>query len=74
MPLGGPAMTFDGPCTNRSRTIGAWCFVDHYGEPPDNQRCRRIRTSALQTVSWLISGDVEHRTTVWARINASRPG
>lgn len=52
------------PARERSM-IGAWCFADHYG-PHD------IRTgggmdvpphphTGLQTVSWLFSGEIEHR-------------
>jgi redox-sensitive bicupin YhaK (pirin superfamily) len=50
-------------------TIGAWCFVDHYGPnevvageggmivPPHPH-------TGLQTVSWLFEGEVEHRDSV----------
>jgi quercetin 2,3-dioxygenase len=50
------------------RLVGAWCFVDHYG--PDD-----IATGAgmqvpphphmgLQTVSWLLDGEVHHRDSL----------
>jgi redox-sensitive bicupin YhaK (pirin superfamily) len=67
VPLGGPrAMRVRRTLPQRERSlIGAWCFADHYG-PHD------VRSSAgmdvpphphtgLQTVSWLFSGEVEHR-------------
>ena len=67
VPLGGPrAMTVRRTLPARSRSlIGAWCFVDHYG--PD----RVAETGGmqvpphphigLQTVSWLFTGEIEHR-------------
>lgn len=67
VPLGGPrAMTVRRTLPQRARSlIGAWCFVDHYG--PDD-----VATSGgmdvaphphtgLQTVSWLFTGEIEHR-------------
>ncbi len=50
------------------RMIGAWCFVDHYGPedisgevgmwvPPHPH-------SGLQTVSWLLSGEIQHRDSL----------
>ncbi|MER6915987.1 pirin family protein [Streptomyces sp. NPDC000594] len=70
VPLGGPrAMTVRRTLPQRARTlIGAWCFADHYG--PD-----RVADSGgmdvaphphtgLQTVSWLFSGEIEHRDSL----------
>ena len=52
------------------RTIGAWCFVDHFG-PGDVPRPAGTGMNVpphphvgLQTVSWLLSGEVEHRDSV----------
>ncbi|CAM5272365.1 Pirin OS=Streptomyces canus OX=58343 GN=AQI96_42735 PE=3 SV=1 [Streptomyces canus] len=48
--------------------IGAWCFADHYG--PDEVTDRGGMALAphphtgLQTVTWLFSGEVEHRDTL----------
>ena len=69
VPLGGPrAMTVRRTLPHRDRSfVGAWCFVDHYG--PDE-----VATSGgmdvpphphtgLQTVSWLFTGQIEHRDT-----------
>lgn len=42
--------------------VGAWCFVDHYG--PETAVCMDVPPhphTSLQTVSWLFSGEVEHR-------------
>jgi quercetin 2,3-dioxygenase len=79
VPLGGPrAIRVRRTLPQRERSlIGAWCFVDHYG-PHD------VRTgpgmdvpphphTGLQTVSWLFSGEVEHRDS--AGVHAMiRPG
>ncbi|GAA2273578.1 pirin family protein [Kitasatospora cystarginea] len=67
VPLGGPrAMTVRRTLPQRARTlIGAWCFVDHYG--PDDVAATGGMDVAphphigLQTVSWLFSGEIEHR-------------
>ncbi|BBZ15261.1 pirin family protein [Mycobacterium branderi] len=79
VPLGGPrAIRVRRTLPQRQRSlIGAWCFADHYG-PHD------LRTSpgmvvpphphtGLQTVSWLFSGQIEHRDS--AGVHATvRPG
>ena len=48
---------------NMSRSfVGAWCFVDHYG--PEEGACMDVPPhphTSLQTVSWLFSGEIEHR-------------
>ncbi|MEZ5191592.1 MAG: pirin family protein [Nocardioides sp.] len=67
VPLGGPrAMRVRRTLPARGRTlIGAWCFVDHYG--PDDVAATRGMSVAphphtgLQTVSWLFTGEIEHR-------------
>ena len=67
VPLGGPrAMTVRRTLPSRQRSlIGAWCFVDHYG--PDRVADTGGMSVAphphtgLQTVSWLFTGEVEHR-------------
>ncbi len=70
VPLGGlRAMTVRRTLPNRQRsTIGAWCFVDHYG-PDDVELTGRMNLGAhphtgLQTVTWLFQGEVEHRDSV----------
>lgn len=67
VPLGGPrAMDVRRTLPQRQRSlIGAWCFLDHYG--PDRvgatggMRVPRHPHTGLQTVSWLFTGEVEHR-------------
>ncbi|HEY7718477.1 MAG TPA: pirin family protein, partial [Pedococcus sp.] len=67
VPLGGPrAMTVRRTLPQRQRSlIGAWCFADHYG-PDDVAGTGGMDVpphphTGLQTVSWLFSGEVEHR-------------
>ena len=50
------------------RMVGAWCFVDHYG-PEDITGLPGMRVPphphmGLQTVSWLVEGDVLHRDSL----------
>ena len=67
VPLGGPrAMTVHRTLPQRKRSlIGAWCFADHYG-PDEISHTGGMDVAphphtGLQTVSWLFSGEVEHR-------------
>ena len=67
VPLGGlRAMNVRRTLPQRSRSlIGAWCFLDHYG-PDDVAATGGMNVPAhphtgLQTVSWLFSGEIEHR-------------
>jgi redox-sensitive bicupin YhaK (pirin superfamily) len=55
------------------KLIGAWCFVDHYG-PTNQAQAMQVAAhphAGLQTVTWLFSGEVEHRDSVGSvqRIN-----
>lgn len=67
VPLGGiRAMTVRRTLPQRQRTfIGAWCFVDHYGPDLVGQHGGMVVPphphTGLQTVSWLFSGEIEHR-------------
>jgi quercetin 2,3-dioxygenase len=50
----------------RRRTlIGAWCFVDHYGPDEVDESGGMVVPphphTGLQTVSWLFTGEIEHR-------------
>ncbi|WP_443049041.1 pirin family protein [Streptomyces sp. NBC_00316] len=79
VPLGGPrAMTVRRTLPQRARTlIGAWCFADHYG-PDDVALTGGMRVAphphtGLQTVSWLFSGEIEHRDSLGNHAFA-RPG
>jgi redox-sensitive bicupin YhaK (pirin superfamily) len=67
VPLGGPrAIRVRRTLPQRERSlIGAWCFADHYG-PHDLRGGTGMDVpphphTGLQTVSWLFSGEVEHR-------------
>ncbi len=70
VPLGGlRAMTVRRTLPNRQRsTIGAWCFVDHYGpdevELSGGMNLGPHPHTGLQTVTWLFQGEVEHRDSV----------
>jgi quercetin 2,3-dioxygenase len=59
------------------RMVGAWCFVDQYG-PEDVSSAAGMRVpphphTGLQTVSWLVDGDVEHRDSIGSH-QLVRPG
>lgn len=67
VPFGGlRAMTVRRTLPQRKRSfIGAWCFLDHYG-PDRVANTGGMNVAAhphigLQTVSWLFTGEIEHR-------------
>ena len=78
VPLGGPrAMTVRRTLPARSRSlIGAWCFLDHYGPDQVSETGGMFVPPhphiGLQTVSWLFTGEIEHRdsTGVSAMVRA----
>ncbi|MGW0629256.1 pirin family protein [Streptomyces sp. NPDC002758] len=79
VPLGGPrAMTVRRTLPQRQRSlIGAWCFADHYG-PDDVGETGGMHVpphphTGLQTVSWLFSGEIEHRDSLGSHAYV-RPG
>ncbi|MET8331130.1 pirin family protein [Streptomyces sp. NPDC005181] len=79
VPLGGPrAMSVRRTLPQRARTlIGAWCFIDHYG-PDDVAGTGGMDVAphphtGLQTVSWLFSGEIEHRDSLGSHAFV-RPG
>ena len=79
VPLGGPrAMTVRRTLPARERSfVGAWCFVDHYG-PDDVAESGGMDVAphphcGLATVSWLFSGEVEHRDSL-GTVAVVRPG
>ena len=79
VPLGGPrAIKVRRTLPQRERSlIGAWCFADHYG-PHDVRGGTGMDVpphphTGLQTVSWLFSGEVEHRDSAGVRATV-RPG
>lgn len=59
------------------RMVGAWCFLDHYG-PEDIPDGRGMHVpphphTGLQTVSWLVEGEVLHRDSLGS-LQLIRPG
>ena len=79
VPLGGlRAMTVRRTLPQRQRSlIGAWCFLDHYG--PDDVAASEGMVvpphphTGLQTVSWLFTGEIEHRDSAGHHATV-RPG
>jgi redox-sensitive bicupin YhaK (pirin superfamily) len=59
------------------RMVGAWCFLDHYGPAPvggsDGMRVPPHPHTGIQTVSWLVSGDVLHTDSLGSE-QLIRPG
>ncbi len=59
------------------RTVGAWCFADHMGPSPvTEERGLDIGPHphiGLQTVTWLLSGEVLHRDSLGSE-QVVRPG
>jgi quercetin 2,3-dioxygenase len=59
------------------RSVGAWCFVDHYGPMSvDGVTGMRVPPHphiGLQTVTWLVSGNVLHRDSLGSE-QMIRPG
>jgi quercetin 2,3-dioxygenase len=59
------------------RMVGAWCFVDHFG-PDDVAGTPGMRVpphphTGLQTVTWLVEGEVLHRDSLGS-LATVRPG
>lgn len=79
VPLGGPrAMVVRRSLPNKDRRmVGAWCFVDFYGPADitglDGMQFAPHPHIGLQTVSWLLSGEVLHRDSLGSR-QLIRPG
>jgi len=60
----------------RRRTVGAWCFVDHMGPASVGPPAPAIPPHphiGLQTVTWLVSGEVVHRDSLGSE-QVIRPG
>jgi len=81
VPLGGPrAMLVRRTLPHRDiRMIGAFCFIDHYGPTPTSGPDSHPMIvpphphSGLQTVSWLVTGEIDHRDSVGS-IQRIQPG
>ena len=63
VPLGGTrAMRVSRTLPQRGRSlIGPWCFIDHYGPERVAMGVPAHPHTGLQTISWLFSGQIEHR-------------
>ncbi|MFC7642812.1 pirin family protein [Streptosporangium lutulentum] len=55
------------------RMVGAWCFLDHYGPEKATMSVAPHPHTGLQTVSWLVEGEVLHRDSVGSE-QLIRPG
>lgn len=57
------------------KTIGAWCFVDHFGptEQTDGMVVAAHPHTGLQTVTWLLEGQIEHRDSIGS-VQIIKPG
>ncbi len=78
VPLGGPRALVVGRTLPHKeiRTVGAWCFVDHFGPAAVRENGMHVPPHphiGLQTVTWLYSGDVLHRDSLGSE-QLIRPG
>ena len=59
------------------RTVGAWCFVDHFGPmsvgPDAGMSIGPHPHIGLQTVTWLLAGEIEHHDSLGSD-QVIRPG
>lgn len=57
------------------KMIGPWCFVDYFGPTPqtDGMVVAAHPHIGLQTVTWLLEGEIEHRDSLGS-IQLIRPG
>ena len=54
-------------------TVGAWCFVDHFGPTRDPMTVLPHPHTGLQTVTWPFAGDIRHRDNLGSDV-VLRPG
>ncbi|HEX7187374.1 MAG TPA: pirin family protein [Actinomycetes bacterium] len=75
VPLGGPrAMLVRRTLPHREqRSVGAWCFVDDYGPSTEPMAVPPHPHTGLQTVTWLLSGEVLHQDSIGSEA-VVRPG
>ncbi len=57
------------------RTVGAWCFADHFGPapPPATMEIGPHPHTGLQTVTWLVEGEALHHDSLGSE-QLIRPG
>jgi redox-sensitive bicupin YhaK (pirin superfamily) len=54
-------------------TVGAWCFVDHFGPTDHPMAVLPHPHTGLQTVTWPLAGEIRHRDSLGSDI-VLRPG
>ena len=54
-------------------TVGAWCFVDHFGPTREPMTVLPHPHTGLQTVTWPLAGDIRHRDNLGSDV-VLRPG
>ena len=54
-------------------TVGAWCFVDHFGPTREPMKVLPHPHTGLQTVTWPLAGDIRHRDNLGSDV-VLRPG
>lgn len=63
--------------TRGRRSVGPWCFADHFGPAEVNERLRPDigphPHMGLQTITWLLSGELIHRDSLGTE-QTVRPG
>ncbi len=70
--VGGLAVSRTLPRRDR-RTVGPWCFVDHFGPATAAMRVGPHPHIGLHTVTWLLEGEVVHTDSLGSE-QAIRPG
>ena len=54
-------------------TVGAWCFVDHFGPTREPMKVLPHPHTGLQTVTWPLAGDIRHRDNLGSDV-VLKPG
>lgn len=54
-------------------TVGAWCFLDHFGPTAERMTVLPHPHTGLQTVTWPLSGQIRHRDSLGNDV-VLRPG
>jgi hypothetical protein len=54
-------------------TVGAWCFVDHFGPVREAMTVLPHPHTGLQTVTWPLTGDIRHRDNLGSDV-VLKPG
>ncbi|MFL6090293.1 MAG: pirin family protein [Aeromicrobium sp.] len=54
-------------------TVGAWCFIDHFGPTEETMTVLPHPHTGLQTVTWPLAGEVRHRDNLGSDV-VLRPG